>query len=305
MRVACPGCGKRAGMRFKADLTLTFVALIWGFSFVLQRNAAQQVTPLALNAARWLLGGLIMLPLVHFRLVLNRKSLPWMLAGGGLLFLASGLQQTGLEFTTASNAGFITGTYVVLIPLILAAVWKEKPAAITWISALISCAGLYLLGTGGSMRLNPGDAIELAGAVLWALHVIVTGKAVKSMPAIQFATGQYLVCALLNILAGLAVEPYAFAQVLPAWQIILYLAVGSTAIGFTLQAYGQQHAPPADAAIILSLETVFAAIFGWWLLSERLAPLQLAGCALILTAILLPQAISALNAKKKPAGAGA
>lgn len=284
-------------MRLKADLTLLLVALIWGLSFIAQRTAAQEVGMFVFNAARWSLGALIMLPFVRFRLNVNRNTLPWMITGGALLFMASGFQQAGLKFTTAGNAGFITGSYVVIIPLLLSIFWKEKLPWYIWLAVLTTTTGVYLLSGAGKLDINLGDALELAGAVLWALHVIITGKAVKKLPVLQFVAGQYLICALLNIIFGLWLQQESIPLLLPAWGYILFLAIAATGIGFTLQAYGQQHAPPADAAILLSLEAVFAALFGWLLLNEELIPIQLIGCMFIMAAIILPQLIRTRKAE--------
>lgn len=279
-------------MRIKADLFLFLTAVVWGLGFIAQRNGALQVSPLLFNAARWTLGSLVMLPLIKFNLKLNRETLPWMLAVGGLLFAASGLQQAGLKYTTAGNAGFITGAYVVLVPILLSIVWKERIHWSIWVAALMTSIGIYMLSSGGRLSFNFGDAIELVGAVLWALHVIVTGKAVKKIPVLPFVTGQFIVCAVLNIIFGLLLQRDSLPALLPAWPYIVYLAVVSTGIGFTLQAFGQRHAPPADAAIILSLEAVFSVVFGWLLLSENLTTVQAAGCFLIMCAILGSQLIS-------------
>lgn len=279
-------------MRLKADLILFLTALLWGLGFIAQRNAAQEVGPLLFNAARYTLAVLVMLPFIKFRLHINRENFPWMLAGGGLLFAAGGLQQAGLKFTTAGNAGFITGAYVVIVPLLLSIIWKERLHWSIWLAALMTAIGIYMLSSGGRLSFNIGDAIELAGAFLWAMHVIVTGKAVKKVPVLAFVTGQYIVCAVLNIIFGVTLQSDSLPALLPAWQAVLYLAVVSTAIGFTLQAYGQRHAPAADAAIILSLEAVFSALFGWLLLSEKLTTVQVVGCFLILTAILVSQLLS-------------
>jgi len=277
--------------RVKADLILLFVAGIWGFSFVAQRQSAQAVPALLLNAARWLLGGVLILPLIGFRLDLKRDSLYWMLAGGGLLFAASYLQQTGLKYTTAGNAGFVTGTYVVLIPLLLASIWKQRTHWLGWIAAIATGVGLFLLSRDGLAKINNGDALELVGAFMWAFHVILTGMAVRKISIGQYAAGQYLFCGILNLILGWMIHPHGFGLLLPQWVNILYLGIAATAVGFSLQAVGQRHAPPVDAAVILSMETVFAAFFGWLLLGEKFTGVQLAGCGIILLAILLPQII--------------
>lgn len=279
-------------MRVKADLTLFLTALVWGMGFIAQRTAAQNVSPLLFNAARWTLGVLVMLPFLHFKLNIDKRTFPWVLAGGCLLFAASGLQQAGLIYTTAGNAGFITGAYVVIIPILLTLMWRERLHWSTWVAALMTCTGIYLLSSDGKFRLNPGDLIEFGGAILWTFHVIVTGKGVKKISVLTFVTGQYIVCAILNIIFGLIFQGNSISTLLPAWPSLLYLAVISTGVGFTLQAYGQQHAPPADAAIILSLEAVFSAIFGWLILSEKLSTVQAFGCILIMSAILFSQLLT-------------
>lgn len=287
-----PKHDKLARMRLKADLTLLLAALVWGLGFIAQRNAALEVGALLFNAARWTLGGLVMLPFIRFNLHLDRKTMPWMAAGGFILFAASGLQQTGLKFTTAGNAGFITGTYVVIIPILLTIFWKERSNWSIWLAACMTTIGIYLLGSGGVLRFNWGDGIVLIGAVLWALHVIVTGMGVKHVPVLAFVTGQFLICGMLNMVFGLAFQRESLTTLLPAWTSILYLALISTGVGFTLQAYGQRHAPPSDAAIILSLEAVFAALFGWLLLSEKLTLIQVVGCFLIMGAIFISQLLT-------------
>jgi drug/metabolite transporter (DMT)-like permease len=289
-------------MRLKADLTLLLAALVWGLGFIAQRNAAIEVGALLFNAARWTLGGLVMLPFIRFKLQLDRKTLPWMAAGGFILFAASGLQQTGLKFTTAGNAGFITGTYVVIIPILLTIFWKERSNWSIWLAACMTTIGIYMLGSGGVLRFNWGDGIVLIGAVLWALHVIVTGMGVKHVPVLGFVTGQFLICGMLNMVFGLIFQRESLPALLPTWISILYLALISTGIGFTLQAYGQRHAPPADAAIILSLEAVFAALFGWLFLSEKLTLVQGAGCLLIMGAILISQLLTSRLIKTEVSG---
>lgn len=278
-------------MRLKADLTLLLAALVWGLAFIFQRTAAAEVGALIFNAARWLLGALIMLPFLKFKISSDSKSVKWMLLAGSLLFLASYFQQAGLETTTAGNAGFITGIYVVLIPILLSIFWKERVPALIWLAVFVTAIGIYLLSMGGPIRLNQGDFLELLGAVVWAFHVIIIGKAVKETPFLPFVVGQYLVCGILNLIAGLVFQADSIPGLLPNWISILYLAAIATGVGFTLQAFGQQHAPAADAAIIMSMESVFSALFGWILLREQLSWIQITGCALILAAIIFSQVL--------------
>jgi drug/metabolite transporter (DMT)-like permease len=278
------------GMRLKADLTLFIASILWGFGFIAQRTGAAEVGPFVYNAARWIGGAIIMLPVIRFKLPTDKTSLTWMLSAGLVLFAASGFQQAGLTTTSAGNAGFITGAYVVLIPILLAMFWKERTSKIIWLAVLVTAIGIYLLSMSGPVKLNKGDFYELLGALMWAFHVILTGKAVKHVQVLPFVVGQYVICAVLNTAAGLLWQVDTIPALQSNWLGIVYLAIFSTGLGFTFQAFGQRHAPAADAAIIMSLEAVFAALFGWLFLAERLNATQLTGCGLILAAIILSQA---------------
>jgi len=290
--------------RLKADSTLLAVALIWGISLVAQRIAAIHSGVLLFTGLRFLLGALVLLPFV--RKPFLRQSLSphnqenpnyyvSMLTSIGLLgfvlFGGSALQQWGLRYTTAGNAGFITGLYVIIVPLLLALGWRQPPRRTLWIAALLSTLGLFLLSYTARMHLKPGDALELVGSVLWAFHIILLSRFVQRMKFLPLLVGQYLVCGLLSLIAGLLIElnPLTLPGLASSWGAILYSGVLSVGLGFTLQAYGQKVAPPADAAILLSLEAVFAALFGWILLHEAMTVVQLLGCGLILVGMLTVQ----------------
>jgi drug/metabolite transporter (DMT)-like permease len=278
--------------RLRADLTLLFVSIIWGSAFVVQRLAVMDVGVFIFNGLRFLIGALVLLPLA-WRLGAPQwsRTARWgIVLAGGLIWGGAALQQAGLRYTTAGNAGFITGLYVVFIPLILALSGRKRPTLIVWVACGLAAVGLFLLSTGGQMRVNPGDALELAGAVFWALHVITVGWLVQKIPVLWLAIGQYLVCAAFSLLSSLLFEPVSSAGLAQGWWTILYTGVLSVGVGYTLQAKGQELAPPADAAIILSSEAIFAALSGWVFLGELLAPLQLLGCAVMLAGMLLAQA---------------
>ena len=276
-------------MRIKANLILLLTALIWGSAFVAQRLAASQLGVFLINGSRFLLGGLILLALARFRMDLSWKKLRWMLLAGGLLFAASALQQAGLITTTAANAGFITGIYVVLVPVLLLVFGRQSQAWPVWAAVILTMVGMYLLSGTGEIRFIIGDWLVLIGALFWALHVIVVGRAVEQVDVLQFSAGQFLVTAVLDFAFGLPLEWGTLPGLADAWPAILYIGIFSTSIAYTLQAYGQKFAPPADAAIILSMEAVFSAIFGYLILAEKLNWSQLLGCALIFGAILLAQ----------------
>jgi len=276
-------------MRLKADITLFFISIIWGTAFVAQRVAAQLNSVYLFNGARYILAGLVVLPFVKRENIssLPRERYQWMVIAGFLLFLAAALQQVGILYTTAGNAGFITSLYVVLVPIVVLIGWKEKPHWLSVLAVGVAGAGAFLLSTGGKFQVQKGDALELVGAIFWALHVVIIGKFASKFEAISFSVGQLVVCGILNLTLGLFVEEPIFTWL---WVgAVIYTAVMALGICYTLQVWAQRHTPPADAALILSLESVFAVLAGWLLLDERLTGLQIFGCILIFFSVGLLQ----------------
>lgn len=281
----------RSNRRRTADLALCFVALAWGSAFVAQRTAAAQVGAFTFNAARFALGGLIILPLVLGR---RRRTLTRIDRRAGallglLLFAGAALQQIGVGGTTAGKAGFITGLYIVIVPLLLAAIWRERLPWSNWLGAGLASVGLFLLSVQSEFKLSPGDGWVLASAFGWALHVIALGRLAPGRDPLQLALVQYAVCALLSAGAALAFEREVLAGAARAWREIAYTGCVSIGLGYTLQIAAQRYTPPAHAAIIISLETVFAALAGWILLGETLSTQQMAGCGLMLAGMGLAQ----------------
>ena len=285
--------------RLKSDTLLLFVSAVWGSGFVAQRVASETMSNFIFNGIRFLIGALLLLLLVRFRVKIGHRHLGWTFLAGGLLFAASSLQQIGIKTTTAANAGFITGLYVVIIPVLLAVFGRQRIHWTVWVAALIATAGTGLLSTGGRLEPSPGDWIILSGAFMWAFHVIVVGKMARNMDPLQFTIAQFGVCALLNLFFSLVLDLGSPPPAGQAWLAVLYSAVFPVGIGFTLQVIGQRHSPTTDAAIIFSMEAVFGALFGYWLLNESLLGPQMIGCFLILGAIFLAQAQPVLQ--KEPA----
>jgi drug/metabolite transporter (DMT)-like permease len=290
--------------RIKADLTLLSAALIWGLAFVAQRVAAENAPVFLFNGVRFLLGALVLLPFAWLEKYrspgapVEKNAAAGILLAGLLLFGATSFQQLGLRYTTAGNAGFITGLYVVLVPILLAVGGKQRLRSSLWTAALLASMGLFLLSTGGRLRLALGDALELVGAALFALHVIWIAWIVQRVPILPLAIGQYLLTALLSLGIGFLTESGLLAVIQAAWIPIVYTGIFSIGLGYTLQAFGQRTAPPADATILLSMEAPLAALFGWLILEEALGMVQLAGCALMLAGMLLAQIPVMLSASK-------
>lgn len=287
-------------MRLKADLTLLAVAVIWGTAFIAQSIAGQYHVAFLYNGASFLLGSLILLPFLPRRKKIPSSQWVWMSLAGSVLFLGSALQQVGILYTKVANAGFITSLYSVFTPFILWLLFRERPHWIDLLAVTAASLGAYLLSTGGSFQIQPGDGLELAGAVFWGLHFVILGKIASRFEPVSFAAGQFFVGGLFNFLAGLGFENLGLLTPLPVVGAVLYRAALSISIGYTLQVWGQRHTPPTDAALILGLEAVFAAFAGWLMLKQSLLPVQMAGCAIIFGAVLLSQ-LKSLGASQKEA----
>ncbi len=287
-------------LQTRANLILLLTAIIWGFAFVAQRTGMQFVGPFTFNAVRFAIGGVMLLPLaayldrqrkrsnVPITPVSSRGLLLGGLLAGAILFGGASLQQAGLVFTTAGKAGFITGLYVVLVPIIGLA-FGQRTALGTWIGALLAVAGLYLLSVQGDLRIQIGDLLVLLGAFIWAGHVLLLGHLSPGTDPVKLACIQFFACAALSLGVALLVETITVAGLQQALLPILYAGIMSVGVGYTLQVVGQRYARPSHAAIILSLESVFAVVGGWLLLDEQLGTRGLIGCALMLAGILVSQ----------------
>jgi drug/metabolite transporter (DMT)-like permease len=284
---------------YRADGLMLLAALIWGGAFVAQRVGIEHVGPLTFNGVRFALGALTLLPLLWVAKSSGLRSdgrPGWTarlnLLGGGfagvVLFGAASLQQVGLVYTTAGKAGFITGLYVILVPV--ARFLSGRPVgAGAWIGALLATAGLYLLSVTEDWKLAPGDLWVLASAFLWAAHVMVLGWVSPRADAVPLACTQYLVCSFLSMVVAVSTETVALGAVGHAALPILYGGVLSVGVAYTLQVLGQRDAPPVHAAILLSMEAVFAALAGWAMLGESLNTRGLRGCALMFAGMLVAQ----------------
>ncbi len=282
---------------YKSDSLLMLAAIIWGSAFVAQRVGMSYVGPLTFNGVRFALGAIVLLPLVRWRnqyqriasslqrTRLARKDL-W---GGGfvglMLFSGATLQQIGLVYTTAGKAGFITGLYVIIVPL-MGLFLGHWPGWGGWAGACCATVGLYLLSVTEAWTFAPGDLWELFGAFFWATHVLALSWLSPKMERIKLACTQYAVCSFLSLLGACFTETITFDGIKGAIIPILYGGVLSVGIAYTLQVVAQRHAPPIHAAIILSLEAVFAALAGWLILGEILSLRGLIGCVFMLSGML-------------------
>jgi len=276
-------------MRLKADLTLFAVAIIWGTGFITQGIAARYQLAYLFNGASFVLAALILLPLIRRDKKISLRQWKWMAIAGCILFIATALQQVGIFYTKVANAGFLTSLYSVFTPFLLWIGFREKPHWVDLLAVSIASLGAFLLSTAGSFHLQPGDGLELTGAIFWGLHFVVLGKYASDFEPVSFAAGQFFIAGTLNFLMGLGFENLAQLTLLPVVGAVLYRAAFSIGIGYTLQVWGQRHTPPTDAALILGLEAVFAVIAGWLALNQTLLPVQILGCIIIFSAVILSQ----------------
>jgi drug/metabolite transporter (DMT)-like permease len=279
----------------QADFLLLITAAIWGFAFVAQRAGMEHVGPFLFNGLRFTLGALVLLPLILWRRQADKRE-PGASASlfrdgalaGIVLFAGASLQQWGIVTTSAGKAGFITGLYVILVPLIGLSLGQSSRRN-TWLGAILAVAGLYLLSVRDGFHISGGDLLVLAGAFFWALHVQLIGRFVSRQDALSLAATQFAAVAILSLTAAILFEEINPPSIAQATWPILYGGLASTGIAYTLQVVAQRRAHPSHAAILLSLEAVFAVIGGWLLLGESLGPRELTGCAIMLAGMLMSQ----------------
>lgn len=278
----------------KSRIILLIAAIIWGLAFVAQRKGMEFVQPFTFNAVRFLIGGAALLPFALVqrdapRVTPARKTI-WLggVLAGALLFIASSLQQIGVVSTTAGKAGFITGLYVILVP-ILGLALRQRTGAWTWLGALAGVIGLYLLTVTDALTIEYGDLLVLIGALFFALHVHAIARFAARIGALRLALIQFLICAAWSFIAAISFETIRAEGLLDAALPILYAGVLSVGVAYTLQVIGQRETPPSQAALILSLETVFAVIGGWWLLRETLPLRGVIGCAVMFAGMIVSQ----------------
>jgi drug/metabolite transporter (DMT)-like permease len=283
----------------RSDLLLILTSAIWGFAFVAQLVGMDHIGPYLYNAIRFAIGSLSLLPLIF--LLKNKEGKEssssqfkvgkvWIagVASGTVLFLGASFQQVGIQYTTAGKAGFITGLYVILVP-ILGMTLRHKTGIPTWIGALFAATGLYLISVKGGFTIGKGDLLVLVCSFFFAIHVLTIDHFSKRIDALVLSAIQFAVCALYSLIVALIREPIVLDSILQAALPILYGGLGSVGIAYTLQVVAQKDAPPAHSAIILSMESVFAVIGGIIFLSEGMTLRGYAGCVLMLFGMLASQ----------------
>ncbi|KVR22923.1 multidrug DMT transporter permease [Burkholderia ubonensis] len=292
-----------ARQHLRANLLMLGAAAIWGSAFVAQRLSLDVIGPFLFTGLRFLLGALVLVPLLALNaasrthLAAIRRAPTLLLPGlalGALLAASISLQQIGLQYTRIANAGFISSLYVVLVPL-MGVFARHRIGAGTWFGALLAAIGLYFLSIDEHFSILYGDWFQLAGAVIIAAHVMAVGHLARRHDPLVLAFLQFATCGVLCLAVGLAVEPLNGAMLRGALPTLLYGGL----LGYTLQVVAQRDAAPAHAAVIFSMEGVFAAIAGWAALGETLTLRALVGCALMLAGLLACQLLPRGDVEKK------
>lgn len=280
---------------FKSNLLLLLAAAIWGFAFVAQRVGMEHVGPFTFNGLRFMLGSLSLIPLILYYRGDSRpmrmewkNAVPAGLLAGTVLFIGASLQQIGLIYTTAGKAAFVTCLYIVLVPL-LGIFLRQSAGKGTWLGCILAIVGLYFLCIKESASIQTGDLLELIGALFWAFHILIIGHFSRRVDILKLSIMQFVTCSVLSLITAVITETIIISDIITAAVPILYGGICSVGIAFTLQAAGQKHAPPAHAAIILSMETVFAVIGGFLILGEQIEGQEIIGCALMLAGMLISQ----------------
>ena len=288
------------------SLLLTLTALIWGVAFVAQSEGSQYMGSCTFTGLRFLIAAAVLWPVIRLtrrhdsvETPASRRKL-WK-AGvlcGTLLCLASLLQQEGIELGTgAGKAGFITATYIVLVPILNYVVFRRRTGWGLWLGVVIALAGLYLLCMDTSFSIQFSDALVLLCAVAFSFQILAVDRFSPSCDALKLAAIQFLTCGTLaSVLmvfrdiapVGLTAWAAPFAT-WDAWIPLLYAAILSSAVGYTLQIVGQKGLNPTLASLLMSLESLFAVLAGWLILHQRLTPRELLGAALMAVAIVLAQ----------------
>ena len=303
-------CYNKLMKKLKGPLLLLLAAFIWGCAFVAQKVGMDYVEPYTFNAVRTILGGLALLVFILIRDGARHKPLwpffdkPTLVGGvlcGLILAVATNLQQVGMQYTTAGKGGFITATYVVLVPL-LSIVLRKRTTLKTWFAAAAALLGLYLLCVNPQegFSVNRGDLLILVCAFAFAIHIMVIDHFIPKVDGVKMACMQFFVCGFLTLIPVFALESPDVHEIFTAWLPIVYAGVFSCAVAYTLQIVGQKGMNPSLAALILCFESVFAVLSGWALRGETMSLREVLGCAVMFLALIAAQVQFPLHKKAHP-----
>lgn len=288
--------------QLRGGAMLMLTALIWGTAFVAQSVGMDYLGPCAFTATRNFIGCVALLPVIALASRLRSGAQPeeaapapgkkalfgWGAACGLLLGGATLLQQAGMQTASAGKAGFLTALYIVIVP-VLGIFLGRRPGLKVWMGVVLALVGAYLLSVKGGAGIASGDLLVIASAVVFSLHILVIDSVPAGMDGVRLSCVQFLVAGAFALVLALFLETFTWRDILSAWVPLLYTGVVSSGVGYTLQILGQRTVNPTVACLILSLESVFAALAGWAILGQALSLRELFGCALVFVAVILAQ----------------
>ena len=288
--------------QLRGGAMLMLTALIWGTAFVAQSVGMDYLGPCAFTAVRNFIGCVALLPVIGLASRMRSGAQPeeaapapgkkalfgWGAACGLLLGGATLLQQAGMQTASAGKAGFLTALYIVIVP-VLGIFLGRRPGLKVWMGVVLALVGAYLLSVKGGAGIASGDLLVIACAVVFSLHILVIDSVPAGVDGVRLSCVQFLVAGAFALVLALFLETFTWRDILSAWVPLLYTGVVSSGVGYTLQILGQRTVSPTVASLILSLESVFAALAGWAILGQALSLRELFGCALVFVAVILAQ----------------
>ncbi len=314
-----PRSRSQDSLKIRHSLLLLLAALIWGTTFVAQSIAVRSISPFTYNVCRFYVGALVLLPVA---ILVGRKDplapnyadlpIPDMrpkdarirdvrtsgILCGILLFLAGGLQQAGIEYTTAGKSGFITALYIILVPIFGLFLHKKCPPLV-WVSVALAVIGFYLLSVKEGFTVNRGDILTLASSCMFAMHILTVDHFIPRVNGIQLSCIQFIVAGTLSLFPAFLLETPSVSSIISCIWPILYAGILSSGVAYTLQIVGQRGLNPTLASLLMSLESVISAISGWIVLGDSMSSKELFGCALVFTGVILAQLPSIRIRKRK------
>lgn len=284
---------------FKGSIILLLTALIWGTAFVAQSVGVEHIPPFTFNGVRNVVGAIALLPVIFVMSKIKKKKAEvvkedkkTLFIGGILcgvvLAVASTLQQFGLVYTTPGKAGFLTALYIIFVPL-FSIILKKRVKHSIWLSVALATLGMYLLCVKESVTINKGDVLVFLCAIAFTFHIMVIDHFSPKVDGVKLSCIQFAVCAVLCLLGALIFDRISLSDLTYAAVPILYTGVMSSGVAYTLQIIGQKYTNPTLATLIMSLESVFAALAGWIILGQGMSLSEIAGAVLMFVSIIIAQ----------------
>ncbi len=286
---------------------LFMAALIWGFAFAFQSQGMEHMGPMTFNGTRFLIGAVVLIPVIFLikkpgeKRKIAKEDIKVTITGGvvcGLcLFVASSLQQFGIQYTSVGKAGFLTTLYIILVPII-GIFFQRKASVMVWIGAILSVIGMYLLCVSETMSINKGDIFAFCCAIVFAFHILSVDYFAPKTNGILLSCIQFLTSGICAMLCAFIFEQPTVTEIVNGIVPLLYVGVMSSGVAYTLQILGQRNADPTIASLIMSLESAVSVLGGWLILHQKLTGKELLGCLLMFIAVIGVQVFDAKKEKE-------